>query len=150
MGVQEPKLTTFETSKTPLTLLVAFPKHSESEHRPKVMRCGHKPPRRQPSQVRLPRCLPHTNCTHGQLPGNTISLHASTVCMHTAARCNPNHRIGEQCLDGLQMALHDPGQNDHQRMPSVHNAGSASRMCITQGQPPTHLGQSGSSEHVLW
>ncbi len=44
MGVQEPKLTTFETSKTPLTLLVAFPKHSESEHRPKVMRCGHKPP----------------------------------------------------------------------------------------------------------
>ena len=42
--LQEPKLTTFETSKTPLTLLVAFPKHSESEHRPKVMRCGHKPP----------------------------------------------------------------------------------------------------------
>ena len=42
--VQEPRLTTAETAKTPLTLLLAFPKHSEDEHRPKVMRCGHKPP----------------------------------------------------------------------------------------------------------
>ena len=42
--VQEPRLTTAETSKTPLTLLLAFPKSSENEHRPKVMRCAHKPP----------------------------------------------------------------------------------------------------------
>jgi len=41
---QEPRLTTAETSKTPLTLLLAFPKSSENEHRPKVMRCAHKPP----------------------------------------------------------------------------------------------------------
>ena len=44
LGLQEPKLTTSETSKTPMTLLLAFPKHSEGEHRRKVLRCGHKPP----------------------------------------------------------------------------------------------------------
>ena len=27
-----------------MTLLLVFPKHSESEHRPKPLRCGHKPP----------------------------------------------------------------------------------------------------------
>ena len=27
-----------------MTLLLVFPKHSEGEHRPKPLRCGHKPP----------------------------------------------------------------------------------------------------------
>ncbi len=27
-----------------MTLLLVFPKHAESEHRPKPLRCGHKPP----------------------------------------------------------------------------------------------------------
>ena len=43
-AAQEPKLTTAETVRTPMTLLLVFPKHSESEHRPKPLRCGHKPP----------------------------------------------------------------------------------------------------------
>lgn len=43
-AAQEPKLTTAETVRTPMTLLLVLPKHSESEHRPKPLRCGHKPP----------------------------------------------------------------------------------------------------------
>ena len=39
-AAQEPKLTTAETVRTPMTLLLVFPKHSESEHRPQPLRCG--------------------------------------------------------------------------------------------------------------
>ena len=42
--MQEPRLTTAETMKTPLSLVVAFPKHAENGHRSKVLRCGYKPP----------------------------------------------------------------------------------------------------------
>ena len=42
--VQEPRLTTAETMKTPLSLVVAFPKHAEDGYSSKVLRCGYKPP----------------------------------------------------------------------------------------------------------
>ena len=73
--MQEPKLTTFETSKTPLTLLVAFPKHSESEHRPKVMRCGHKPPEETALTGEAPAlsCI-CTHVTHHLLPAALMCL----------------------------------------------------------------------------
>ena len=42
--MQEPRLTIAETMRTPLSLVVAFPKHAENGHRSKVLRCGYKPP----------------------------------------------------------------------------------------------------------
>ena len=42
--MQEPRLTTAETMRTPLSLVVAFPKHAEDSRRSKVLRCGYKPP----------------------------------------------------------------------------------------------------------
>ena len=64
-SVQEPRLTTAETMRTPLSLVVAFPKHAENGHRSKGLRCGYKPPEA-------------TALTGKELSPSCDSLHATT------------------------------------------------------------------------
>ena len=148
-----------------MTLLLAFPKHSESELRRKVMRCGHKPPE-ETALTGGTRALPRT-CDGTPPPPPPPSSPSrcflpDTIlsgCTHLR-RCNPVNfqtrthawRVAPRWPRGTSaIGTRTRVQLKHISCPHLQcllEAGMASSVWLAWRQLFTDTGEDGSREHV--